>query len=397
MENKSEIKNKTLTYSRELVKFLQDLIRTKSANGEDFEEEIAKKVFTQAQELGLPAKLIAKNKRRPNIYLGDFSKFSSNKELLFIAHLDTVPVGDRSKWKHNPFSGIIEKGKLYGRGAIDCKAGIALSLYTLKILKDLGFFAVTKFVGMVDEESGADSDLGARYLLEKGLKAKSAIYTYPGVDTVTIGHRGLIRLWVEVYGEAAHSGSKSWQEKTKGANTIEALTKFLIKLPKLKMKGKHDAFPNYSFIQTPTLIEGGSGESIVPDKAKVLIDARLLPNQSNEEHINKIKQLAKKVENKKIKTKIKVKTNIPGAVISKNEAIVKILTALDKEVMGITPQVRGAGPASEGYMFIEKGIPTICGFGAIGDNAHSANEYVELNSLSQILEIYVRAAIDLYK
>lgn len=397
MENKTQIKNKTLKYSKELIKFLQQLIKIKSVNGEDFEEKVAKKVINQAKRLGLPAKLIPKNKKRPNVYIGDFSRFSSNKELLFIAHLDTVPAGDVSKWKHHPFSGIIEKGKLYGRGAIDCKAGIALSLYTLKILKELGFPNIAKFIGVVDEESGANSDLGARHLLEKGLKAKSAIYTYPGVDTVTIGHRGLVRLWVEVYGEAAHSGSKSWQERTKGANAISALTEFLAKLSKFKMKGKHDAFPNYNFVQTPTLIEGGSGESIVPDKARVLIDVRLLPNQNNEEYINKIKQLAKEVENKKIKTKIKVKTNIPGVVISKNEEIVKILTALDKEVMGITPQVRSAGPASEGYMFIEKGIPTICGFGAVGDNTHSANEYVEINPLPKILEMYIRAAIDLYK
>lgn len=298
-------------------------------------------------------------------------------------------------WKHDPFGAEEKDGKLFGRGAIDCKAGVALSIYAVRILKDLGYEDVAKFAGVVDEESGADSDLGAKFLLQKGLKAKAAIYTYPGVDVVTVGHRGLVRLWVDVKGETAHTGSLSWQAGEKGANAIEALTRFINVLSEVTMDGNHKFFPGYAFKHTPTIIEGGSGESIVPDSAKVLIDARLLPNHNNSEYIDKIISFTKKFETEKIKFHVSVKNNIPGAVISPKEKIVQILVRLDKEVMGIEPEIRGSGPSSEGYMFINAGIPTICGFGAEGDGVHSVDEYLKLDSLPKILEMYVRAAMEL--
>jgi acetylornithine deacetylase/succinyl-diaminopimelate desuccinylase-like protein len=382
-------------YESGLISFCRDLIKTPSVNGQDNEGKISYLISMKAQKLGLPSKLFALEKDRPNIFIG--KNFNQKSGLLLVAHLDTVPVGDKTKWKHSPFGGEIEDGKLYGRGAIDCKAGIALSIYTLKILSDLKKLELAKFAGVVDEESGASSKLGARFLLNKGLNAQVAIYTYPGVDTITIGHRGLVRFWVEVMGEAAHTGSKSWQEGIKGADAISALSEFINKLSKINLKGTHPLFPGYGFKQTPTLIEGGTGESIVPDKAKVLIDTRLLPNYDNVKYIQRINDLAQKMSKEKVKFEVKIKNNIPGVVISPKEKIVKIIKNLCWEILGIVPEVKGAGPANEGYMFIQAGIPMICGFGPEGDGVHSCDEYLKLDSLPKILEIYVRTALELFE
>lgn len=387
------IRELTIAYKKDLVDFLKKLVKTPSVNGKDNEKEIANLIAKKAKQLNLPQKLIALDKDRPNIYVGE--NFDKKTGLLFIAHLDTVPTGDEKKWKHAPFGAKVENGKLYGRGAIDCKAGIALSIYTLKILSDLKRSKVAKFAGVVDEESGADSKLGARFLLEKGLNAKAAIYTYPGVETITIGHRGGVRLWIEATGEAVHTGSKSWQDKQKGANAIEAISQLIRLLPNIKMEGHHPAFPGYGFVITPTLIEGGSGESIVPDKARVLVDARLLPNNDNNKYIKSVMRLTKKLESEKVKFNVTIKNNVPAVVISPKEKIVKILRSLDQDVMGIKPEVRGCGPWNEGYMFIGKGIPTVCGFGAEGDGVHSADEHLKLETLPKVLEMYVRAAINL--
>ncbi|MBI4130537.1 M20/M25/M40 family metallo-hydrolase, partial [Candidatus Roizmanbacteria bacterium] len=205
----------------------------------------------------------------------------------------------------------------------------------------------------------------------------------------------LVRMWVEAHGESAHTGSQSWQDGTKGANAIEALTRFIGALSGIQLEETHSAFPGYAFKHTPTLIEGGSGESIVPDTARVLVDARLLPNHNNEAYIGQMTALAKKFERKKMRFDTTIKTNIPGVVIAPDERIVQILKQLDEEVMGIRPALRGSGPASEGYMFIKSGIPTICGFGAEGDGAHADDEYLKLDSLPKVLEMYVRAAIEL--
>lgn len=73
---------------------------------------------------------------------------------------------------------------------------------------------------VVDEESGACSSIGIRYLLDRTLiSGLGAIYVYPGTN-VTIGHRGLLRLAIDVHGENAHTGSTEWNTKVKGANAV---------------------------------------------------------------------------------------------------------------------------------------------------------------------------------
>jgi acetylornithine deacetylase/succinyl-diaminopimelate desuccinylase-like protein len=73
---------------------------------------------------------------------------------------------------------------------------------------------------VADEESGACSSIGVRYLLDKKLiSGCGAIYVYPGTN-VTIGHRGLLRLAIDVKGENVHTGSVEWNTKLKGANAV---------------------------------------------------------------------------------------------------------------------------------------------------------------------------------
>ncbi|MFZ3301457.1 MAG: M20/M25/M40 family metallo-hydrolase [Microgenomates group bacterium] len=378
-------------YTKDITLFIQKLVSIPSVNGVNNEVEIVNAIKEEADKLGLPNKVIFKDQNHPNIFVGN--NFDKKEGLLLIAHVDTAGVGDETKWTHNPFGGEVEDNKLYGRGSIDNKAGIALSLYTLKTLQDQGKLDHAKFIGVSDEECGADSELGARFLLDQGLQAKAAIYTYAGNDTITIGHRGQVKLWISVTGESAHSGSSSWQNGTRGASAVDALNSFLTEVNKFKMEGSHEAFPSYTFKQTVLFIEGGNKTSLVPDKARCLIDARLLPIHDNYEYIKSITKLAKLFETEKIKFDIEVDTNLPAVFIKNDEKIVAILKDLSKDVLNTEPEIRGCGPANEGYMFIGAGIPTICGFGVNGDGMHSKDEYLDINSIPRILKIYEKVAL----
>jgi acetylornithine deacetylase/succinyl-diaminopimelate desuccinylase-like protein len=57
-------------------------------------------------------------------------------------------------------------------------------------------------------------------------------------------------------------------------------------------------------------------------------------------------------------------------------------------VTGRRWEIAGAGPANEGYMLIEAGIPTLCGFGPNGGNPHAPDEWVEIDSLPATLAMY---------
>ena len=125
-----------INYTSDITKFIQKLVSIPSVNGINNEVEIIKTIKSEADKLGLPNKIIFKDKNHPNIFVGE--NFDKKTGLLLIAHVDTAGIGDETKWVHKPFGSEIENNKLYGRGAIDNKAGIALSLYSLKILKDQG-------------------------------------------------------------------------------------------------------------------------------------------------------------------------------------------------------------------------------------------------------------------
>jgi acetylornithine deacetylase/succinyl-diaminopimelate desuccinylase-like protein len=285
-------------YKADIIKFIQKLVSIPSVNGINNEVKIINAIKEEADKLKLSNQTLFKDPLHPNIFVGN--NFDKKEGLLLIAHVDTAGVGDETKWQHKPFGGEIENGKLFGRGAIDNKAGIALSIYTLKTLMDQGKLDSAKFIGVSDEECGADSIFGARYLLDQGLNAKSAIYTYSGNDVITIGHRGQVKLWVSVTGESAHSGSSSWQNGTRGASAIDALNKFISEVNKFEIEGIHEAFPNYTFKQTILFIEGGSKTSLVPDKARCLIDARLLPIHENNKYIEVSQKLQNHLKLKKL-------------------------------------------------------------------------------------------------
>ncbi len=383
-------------YKKDCLSFFQKLIQTPSVNGRENEKEIVSLIEKESKFLNLPYKIFEKEKDRPNIFVGE--NFSSDKDLLLVAHTDTVPEGDKEKWDTPPFSGEIINGKIYGRGALDCKGGIALSLYTLKALKDINKLHSAKFIGGVDEESGADSEFGIKYLLEQGLKAKGAVYTYGSQkrkkEFLTIGHRGAVRLWIICRGESAHSGSKEWQDRTKGENAIDGINELLNQLKNISFSGESKYFPSYGFVLTPTMISGGIGESIVPSEAKVLLDIRTLPKHNNEEIIKKIREITKKLENKRRFYEMKIKNNVSGALTDPQSDIVKkVVSLMGKIYQAKNPILKGSGPYNEAYMFIKAGIPTIIGFGPEGDGFHSINEYAEIDSMEKSFDFLTNLAL----
>jgi acetylornithine deacetylase/succinyl-diaminopimelate desuccinylase-like protein len=237
----------------------------------------------------------------------------------------------------------------------------------------------------VDEESGACSPLGVRHLLDTGvLQADGAIYAYTS-DVVCIGHRGLIRLELSARGQSIHAGLEDWHTKTRGANAVMALAELLLALESLRISfPAPPGFENLGFTITPgTIIHGGSYPSIVPDSASAVVDIRLLPGQSSTEVLELIRKQIHAVESRRprITFEMKVTVDIPGAAIPQDHALVLLAQDYTEVVTGRRWESAGAGPANEGYMLIEAGIPTLCGFGPTGGNPHASDEWVELSSL----------------
>ncbi len=390
-------------YSPDLLIFLQDLVRISSVNGRDLEKSVADRIIEEGHRLGFYSLLYSKDNSRPNaiVELG-----SGKNGFALIGHMDTVAEGKIEDWSLPPFSATIKDNMLFGRGAADNKAGIACGLYTLAVLRDLNLLDLETqkvlLAGVVDEESGASSTLGVRYLIESGyLPVKGAIYTYTS-DIVCIGHRGLLRVEITTHGQSAHAGIAEWQNRKLGHNAVTGLADILLELESLKIPFlESQGFEHLGCTITPgTLINGGDYPSIVPNKATAMIDIRLMPGQSADAVLMEVDDVLARVIARRpgLKAEKQVKVNFPGAAIPQDHPLVTIAQDYTKAFTGRRWEALGAGPGNEGYMLIGAGIPTLCGFGATGGNPHAPDEWVSLESLPVTVAMYAGIINDyLYK
>ncbi len=393
MLSEKDLLKSVQSYQPGLVAFLQDLVQIHSVNSRDVEKTVAHRITQEANKLKLDTQLAASNPERPNVLV---TLGSGSAGFLLVGHMDTVPEGDPALWTHPPFAAQIENGILFGRGAADNKAGIACGLYTLAMLRDLALLDPSRtriiLAGVVDEEAGASSQLGVRYLLnQKLLPVQAAIYTYTS-DIVCVGHRGLLRLELTARGQTIHTGSWEWSQNKGGINAVMALAAILIKLEKLRLPfPEHPAFKGLNCTITPgTTFQGGEWEGMVPALAKASVDIRMMPGQESRDVLAVINKIIKEEEelHPGLKVDSRVTIDLPGAAIPLDHPLVLTAQRIARSISGREWPALGAGPANEGYMLIGAGIPTLCGFGATGGNPHAPDEWVEIASLTQTVATY---------
>ena len=156
------------------------------------EAQVAALIHDQMLTLGFPAALHGVSPQRPNVVCFLPGTNAAGRALILTTHMDTVePV---AAYMRDPFGAEIEGGRLYGLGAADAKAQIAAFIYAALALRRAGvrLKGNLTLAFVVDEESGASSPYGTRFLLEQGIIAgDAAIVGEPGNRTVAIGHRGV--------------------------------------------------------------------------------------------------------------------------------------------------------------------------------------------------------------
>ncbi|MAU10921.1 MAG: hypothetical protein CL607_13950 [Anaerolineaceae bacterium] len=382
-------------HESELISFCRQLLQTPSVNGVDDELAIAKVITNYARSLGLVTEIAGLSAERPNAIV--HTDTQGDTGLLLIGHLDTVAPGDAQAWTYPPFSATIDDGKLYGRGAVDTKAGMAsaiIALAALKAVPDSLHKGRASFIGVPDEESGATGTLGIRWLAAQSkLNGLGSIYCYSGRD-IYLGHRGLIRFEITCKGESLHTGSDEWQNGEKGINAVTAMSRLLLKLEAAEFPAGEGYFSRFKTVMTPgTVINGGTGVSIVPDTCTALVDVRTVPG-TDAAVFDYMEQAVADVKSAVPGLEIDVKPfiHLSAAISDERAPMFSIVEDVTQQLTGQRPTRLVAGPANEGYLLIEHGIPTICGFGPIGDNFHALDEYVEVDSLVETAQIYALTA-----
>lgn len=318
--------------------------------------------------------------------------------LVLSGHTDVVPV-DGQDWTSDPFTATVRGSRLYGRGACDMKGFIACALTILPravTLSKKGQLRRPLHLALsFDEEVGC---LGAPLILAdltaRNITPDYCIVGEPTNMTMVVAHKGIAVYRCRVHGKSAHSSLTP-----QGVNAISyasRLVGFVDTLAEqLTHRDDNDSLFDvpYSTLSVGT-IQGGTATNIVPNLCEFTFDYRNLPHMNQDDILvpiqAKVAELTAQMQARAPETGIELvqQESVPAMTDDDSAELQHLIAAL------VTDDKRHkVAYATEGGQFTNAGIPTIiCGPGSI-EQAHKADEYVELselercdNFLAQLLE-----------
>lgn len=281
---------------------------------------------------------------------------------------------------------------MYGRGSCDTKGGLAAMLHALKALRDSGLrpSASVWLVAAVDEEH---TFRGVVKFLEKGVRADGAVVAEPTDLQTVVASKGCLRWRLRTRGRAAHSSKPHL-----GVNAIVQMAKLIVateeKFSAVFQKQQHP------LLGSPTLsvgiIQGGTQVNQVPDSCTIEVDRRLIPGETREKVWHEFETLLAELRAREPDLDVEMEPphlEDHPLETSAEERIVRVVSKISEEVRGHC-RVMGVPYGSDASKLARAGIPSIIlGPGSI-DQAHAAEEYVELAQVAHAAEIYARAALE---
>ena len=260
------------------TRFLMDIVKIPSFSTK--EKEVAERILKEMQEIGLDEAYIDP---LGNV-IGRLG--CGEKAIAFDAHIDTVYPGDLSLWNFDPFDAHLKDGKIWGRGTVDQKSGMASMLTAARIMKD---FSLAKeisvyFTGTVMEE---DCDgLCWQYILnENEIMPTLVVITEPTNLNIYRGHRGRMEMEVSVKGLSCHGSAPE-----RGDNAIYKISRIALEIEKLHQRLRSDDFLGKGSICVTQVFFTGPSQCAVPDSARLHLDRRLTFGENKESAIAEVQE-----------------------------------------------------------------------------------------------------------
>ena len=312
-------------------------------------------------------------------------------QFAFSGHTDVVPPGPLDKWKSPPFSPVISKNKLYGRGAADMKTGIAAMLAaTERTIASLDKEKVSFWWLITSDEEG-EAEWGskwiAEYLASKNVQLDMCLVGEPSAsastgDTIKIGRRGSLSGTIHIAGKQGHVAYPKTAVNAihKASNVINALTQY-------PFDEGSDDFPGTS-LQITHMDTGSFTDNIVPGAVRIEFNVRY----SWQFNQNSLSVLLRSIINS-IDTEAEVSFSRPcEAYLSKPNSNAEhcLIACVEKAIRGATgryPVISTSGGTSDGRFFasehtqvVEVGVPNT--------TIHQINEHIHVSDLLTLEDIY---------
>ena len=310
---------------------------------------------------------------RKNV-IGIWRGSGQGSSFMLNGHIDTVGVDGMSI---DPFDPVLKEGKLYGRGSMDMKSGVAAQIMAVLALKESGFEPKGDIIiaCVADEEY---ESIGTSALLEE-FGADAAIVTEPTDLDMMLAHKGFVWSKIVVEGFAAH-GSRP----EVGVDAILHAGKVLAGLSELEEKilpQKNHSLLGRGSLHA-SLIQGGTEMSIYPDRCELQVERRTLPGESMADVQEELDQLLAQIKQQTPNFQATAEAYLERhpLEISPQAPLVQQFQGAYENVLGKRPEPRGIGFWTDAALLSQAGIPTLI-FGPAGKGLHGAVEYVEWESV----------------
>ncbi len=341
---------------------------------------------------------------RPNV-VGVIKGSGGGRSLLLNGHVDVVP-DDPKPWIHEPFSGEIVEKRIYGRGSLDMKGGLAAGMIALKIIRESGIKLAGDVIleSVVDEEyAGANGTLAC---ILKGYKADAGISMEP--------------TWMEV-GTSMRSG-RLYEIKATGiagmpigiegnANPAYIISRMALGVEEFDRQRNQAVVNDPLFSKNPwplpaitVKMKAGQVEPGgligIPDNSWLHTWVYGLPNSTAEQLDHEVftffnEWIEKDPILKKNKPSITPTTRfLDGSVIPQDHQIAQTVIKCAQNSANLKTAVTPVDVTGDNGLLVRLGkTPTIC-FGPGGANLHAADEYVNIEDLKNLVKTYTHSILE---
>ncbi|MCR4397810.1 MAG: YgeY family selenium metabolism-linked hydrolase [Firmicutes bacterium] len=376
----------------QVVALCKEMVRRPSLSGH--EEEMAALMRHTMTALGYDE---VDTDRYGNV-VGVVRGAPGGKRLLFEGHMDHVEVSSPERWTKDPFGGVLEDGRIYGRGSSDMKGSIAAMLLAAAYVREdcrdrmTGEILVAGSVHEECFEGVASREIGEQY------RPDYVVIGEASQLNLKRGQRGRAEVVIETVGRPAHSSNPE-----AGLNAVKKMVKLLSAVEERFVPSRHPVLGKGILELTDIISSPYPGASVVPERCRVTFDRRLLVGESEEDVLGELRAIVSEVQARDPDLEavvayavgedrcytgnpIKAKRFMPAWLLDEDHEFVQEALA-GLRAVGLDPQVTHYSFCTDGsYYAGVAGIPTI-GFGpSREDLAHVVDEYIEVDQLVKACE-----------
>ena len=299
----------------------------------------------------------------------------------FAGHVDVVPAGEG--WATDPFEPVIRGGLLHGRGAVDMKGAIASFVAACADVPD--HEGTLSLIITGDEEGPATFGTVALidWMAERGIKPDMILVGEPTSearlgDTVKIGRRGSVNMWIEVPGTQGHVAYPHLAD-----NPIRRLGPILTALDAIELDEGTEWFQPSNLELTE--VQGGNAAcNVIPGNARARLNIRFNDRQRGPELVERVRGIVAALA-----PAATVDAKISGeAFFTPPGALSDLVSDAIEAETGLRPALSTGGGTSDAR-FLSKLCPVV-EFGLVNATMHKLDEAVAVEDLNVLRAIYAR-------